>query len=342
MPILGTCAGMIVLARAGRSTASRCSSLIDITVRRNAYGRQVDSFEADLDVDGHRPPGPRRVHPGAVDRGRRRRRPGARRARGPPGRAASRGTCSWRPSIPSCRRDRAPRVLPFLPKVGSDVRSFQVGDDQAEEGRDRRQALEACSRSSSARSRSRRGRAAATPTANTTLASAVEKAKALLRPERQHRAGDQARDRRDAEGARYEEITYEGYAPGGVALFVEALTDNRNRTAQEVRHAFTRNGGNLGEPGVDGVDVRAQGRDRGGEGGGARGRAHARAALEAGAEDMNDSESSWEIVTDPDGPRRGARRARGGGHRAVLGGAHDAAAVDDPRRTAARPRRSCS
>src|SRR5262249_1660347 len=47
-------------------------------------------------------------------------------------------------------------------------------------------------------------------------------------------------------GARYEEITYEGYAPGGIALVVEALTDNRNRTAQEVRHAFSRNGGNLG------------------------------------------------------------------------------------------------
>ena len=44
---------------------------MDVTVRRNAYGRQVDSFEADVDVDGHRPSGPRRLHPGAVDRGRR-------------------------------------------------------------------------------------------------------------------------------------------------------------------------------------------------------------------------------------------------------------------------------
>ena len=54
---------------------------------------------------------------------------------------------------------------------------------------------------------------------------------------------------RTSGGARYEELIYEGYAPGGVALFVEALTDNRNRTGQEIRHAFTRNNGNLGESG---------------------------------------------------------------------------------------------
>src|SRR4029077_11041880 len=47
----------------------------------------------------------------------------------------------------------------------------------------------------------------------------------------------------------YEEVTYEGYGPGGVAVLVEGMTDNRNRTAQEVRHAFARNGGNLGETG---------------------------------------------------------------------------------------------
>src|SRR5690625_3450682 len=51
------------------------------------------------------------------------------------------------------------------------------------------------------------------------------------------------------DGANYEEVTYEGYGPGGVAVIVEVLTDNRNRTAAEVRHAFSRNGGNLGETG---------------------------------------------------------------------------------------------
>src|SRR5690625_46441 len=51
------------------------------------------------------------------------------------------------------------------------------------------------------------------------------------------------------EGAEYEEVTYEGYGPGGIAVIVQALTDNRNRTAAEVRHAFSKNGGNLGESG---------------------------------------------------------------------------------------------
>jgi YebC/PmpR family DNA-binding regulatory protein len=51
------------------------------------------------------------------------------------------------------------------------------------------------------------------------------------------------------DGANYEEIRYEGYGPGGVAVIVEALTDNRNRTASEIRAAFTKHGGNLGETG---------------------------------------------------------------------------------------------
>ena len=81
---------------------------------------------------------------------------------------------------------------------------------------------------------------------NMTLASAVEKARSFSVPsENIDRAIKRGTGELDG-GARYEEITYEGYAPGGIALVVEALTDNRNRTAQEVRHAFTRNGGNLG------------------------------------------------------------------------------------------------
>src|SRR5881409_4162029 len=51
------------------------------------------------------------------------------------------------------------------------------------------------------------------------------------------------------EGVNYEEITYEGYGPGGVALLIEAVTDNRNRTVAEIRHMFSKNGGNLGEQG---------------------------------------------------------------------------------------------
>src|SRR4029078_2344007 len=53
----------------------------------------------------------------------------------------------------------------------------------------------------------------------------------------------------EEEGVNYEEITYEGYGPGGVALLIESMTDNRNRTVAEIRHIFSKNGGNLGESG---------------------------------------------------------------------------------------------
>ena len=54
----------------------------------------------------------------------------------------------------------------------------------------------------------------------------------------------------ELEGVRYEQVTYEGYAPGGVAIIVETLTDNRNRTGAEVRNVFSRSGGSMAEPGA--------------------------------------------------------------------------------------------
>jgi YebC/PmpR family DNA-binding regulatory protein len=139
----------------------------------------------------------------------------------------------------------------------------------------------------------------ADPAANMTLASAIEKAKASSVPNENIERAIKRGSGEDAGAARYEEITYEGYAPGGIALFVEALTDNRNRTAQDVRHAFTRNGGNLGETGSTGwmftrkgviVVEKAAVPDE---------ERLLELALDAGAEDMRDAESSWEIVTDP-------------------------------------------
>jgi YebC/PmpR family DNA-binding regulatory protein len=135
--------------------------------------------------------------------------------------------------------------------------------------------------------------------ANMTLASAVEKAKAFSVPNDNIDRAIKRGTGDLSDGARYEEIVYEGYAPGGVALLVEVLTDNRNRTAQEIRHAFTRNQGNLGEAGTvawqftrKGVIVvdKAVAPDEDGV---------LEIALEAGAEDLHDSESSWEIVTEP-------------------------------------------
>jgi len=135
--------------------------------------------------------------------------------------------------------------------------------------------------------------------ANMTLASAVEKAKGFSVPTENIERAIKRGTGEDSSGARYDEISYEGYAPGGIALYVETLTDNRNRTAQEVRHAFTRNGGNLGETGSTawmftrkGVVVvekdLAPGEDR-----------LLELALEGGAEDLRDSESSWDIISDP-------------------------------------------
>ncbi len=65
----------------------------------------------------------------------------------------------------------------------------------------------------------------------------------------------------DLEGVRYEAVNYEGYAPMGVAIYVETLTDNRNRTGADVRAIFSKNGGSSAEPGRGGLAVRAQGGD---------------------------------------------------------------------------------
>ena len=84
--------------------------------------------------------------------------------------------------------------------------------------------------------------------ANAALAQAVAKAKAAEMP---NDNVDRAikRGTGEAGAGHYDEIWYEGYAPGGVAVYVQALTDNRNRAASDIRSTFTRNGGNLGEPG---------------------------------------------------------------------------------------------
>ncbi|MGD8383827.1 MAG: YebC/PmpR family DNA-binding transcriptional regulator [Lysobacterales bacterium] len=86
------------------------------------------------------------------------------------------------------------------------------------------------------------------PDANPRLRLAIEKANAVNMPKDNiERAIKKATG--DLEGVTYEELAYEGYAPGGVAILVECLTDNRNRTVAEVRHAFSKHGGNLGTDG---------------------------------------------------------------------------------------------
>jgi len=135
------------------------------------------------------------------------------------------------------------------------------------------------------------------PEGNPSLALAIQKAKDASMPkdniERAIAKGTGADQDADA----FEAVTYEGYGPGGVAVLVEALTDNRNRTSSDVRHAFTKSGGNLGEPGsvawifekkgeilVDGARYDED---------------DLLAAIEAGAEDIAADGDVIEIVTGP-------------------------------------------
>ena len=99
-------------------------------------------------------------------------------------------------------------------------------------------------------------------------------------------------------GVNYEEVVYEGYGPGGAAVIIEALTDNRNRTVGELRHMLTKHNGNLGESnsvawmfskkGYIVVDKAAAGEE-----------ALLNAVLEAGGDDLRDDGESWEILSEP-------------------------------------------
>jgi YebC/PmpR family DNA-binding regulatory protein len=101
----------------------------------------------------------------------------------------------------------------------------------------------------------------------------------------------------EEEGVIYEPVTYEGYAPGGVAVIVQALTDNRNRTSAEIKNLFSRNGGNFAEPGavswqferkgVVNVDKSADEDEL------------MLAAADAGAEDVEDGGDTWNVTTPP-------------------------------------------
>jgi YebC/PmpR family DNA-binding regulatory protein len=137
------------------------------------------------------------------------------------------------------------------------------------------------------------------PAGNPRLRSAVAEAKANNMPkdniERAIKRGTG-----EIEGAQYEELTYEGYGPGGVAVIVEALTDNGNRTTPEIRRIFEKNGGNLGTPG----SVRFQFEKKGYfavEKGAVSEDKLMEVALEAGADDLQtDDADVFEVYTAPE------------------------------------------
>ena len=135
------------------------------------------------------------------------------------------------------------------------------------------------------------------PDANARLRLAIDKAKAANMPnDNIERAIKRATG--EIKGEEQHELTYEGYGPNGTAILVEVLTDNKNRTVSEIRHAFSKAGGSLGENGCvawmfdkkglialkkDSVDEDSLMND----------------ALEAGAEDISDEGEMWEILCDP-------------------------------------------
>jgi len=102
----------------------------------------------------------------------------------------------------------------------------------------------------------------------------------------------------EAGGADYETIMYEGYAPGGVAILIECLTDNRNRAAMEVRTALTRNGGTLADPGSVSYLFTRKGQVIVAKESGATEDALLEATLEAGAEEINDLGEAFEILSE--------------------------------------------
>ncbi|HLH13614.1 MAG TPA: YebC/PmpR family DNA-binding transcriptional regulator [Solirubrobacteraceae bacterium] len=135
------------------------------------------------------------------------------------------------------------------------------------------------------------------PTGNPALDLAIRKAKEASMPKDNIERAIAKGTGEGGEAEAIESVLYEGYGPGGVAILVEALTDNRNRTGADVRHAFSKNGGNLGEPGSVAylfdkkgtivIDGQRYSED------------DLMAAVEAGAEDIATDEDVFEVITAP-------------------------------------------
>ncbi len=135
------------------------------------------------------------------------------------------------------------------------------------------------------------------PDGNPRLRAAIAAAKAENMPKENIERGIK-KGTGELEGISYEEANYEGYGPGGVAVIVDCLTDNRNRTVAEVKHLFERHGGNLGEPGCVAWMFKKKGlivfeKEKVEE------EKLLNLALEAGAEDVIEQETEFEVISDP-------------------------------------------
>ena len=139
----------------------------------------------------------------------------------------------------------------------------------------------------------------ADPAGNPTLFDAVQKAKKSSVPNENIDRAIRRGAGLEAGGAAYENIAYEGYAPGGVAVLVECLTDNRNRAAADVRTALTRNGGSMADPGSVSYLFHRKGVVIVPKADGAGEDDVLTAVLDAGAEEVNDLGESFEVISEP-------------------------------------------
>jgi YebC/PmpR family DNA-binding regulatory protein len=139
----------------------------------------------------------------------------------------------------------------------------------------------------------------ADPTGNPTLYDAVQKAKKNSVPNENIDRAIRRGAGLEAGGASYETVTYEGYAPGGVAVLVECLTDNRNRAAADVRTALTRNGGSMADPGSVSYLFHRKGVVLVNKADGVSEDDVLMAVLDAGAEEVNDLGESFEVISEP-------------------------------------------
>ena len=135
------------------------------------------------------------------------------------------------------------------------------------------------------------------PENNATLATAIQKARDVSMPKDNIQRAIDRGTGAGADGAAIERILYEGYGPGGVAVLVEALSDNRNRASAEIRHAFSTHGGGLGEPGSVAWNFEKKGvvvvdGDRYGED-------DLMPAIDAGADDVVQEDDKWRVLSEP-------------------------------------------
>jgi YebC/PmpR family DNA-binding regulatory protein len=138
----------------------------------------------------------------------------------------------------------------------------------------------------------------AEPDANPRLRKAISDAKAINMPADNIKKAIM-KGTGQLEGVSYEEVAYEGYGPGGVAIYVEVMSDNKNRTVSELRHIFSKNGGNIGESGCVAWMFKRKGyivveRSKASEDD------LLEIATEAGAEDLREDGSNYEIFTPPE------------------------------------------